>query len=157
MSFCILPNSEHCALVCTCGLTQLCLILSDPLDYSPPGSPVHGILQEGYRSGLPCPPPRDLLDPGIEPASPVFPTLAGRFFTIVPSGKLLWFTEVLHNSVLINFLWARDSKTWSDGPMGFRAPQTLKIFGCVLLPRYRIHSFHPRIRRVWALEVDVLI
>ena len=157
MSFCILPNGKRYALVCTCGLTQLCLILSDPLDCSPPGSPSMGFFRQEYRSGLPFPPPGDLPDPGIEPASLAFPTLAGRFFTIVPPGKLMWFIEALHNSFLINFLRARDSKTWSDGPLGFRAPWTLQTYSCVLLPRYRIHSFQPRIRRVWALEVDVLI
>jgi len=36
--------------------------------------------QESW-SGLPCPPPGDLTDPGIEPASLISPTLAGRFFT----------------------------------------------------------------------------
>ena len=34
-----------------------------------------------YQSGLPFPSPRDLPDSGIEPASPVSPALAGRFFT----------------------------------------------------------------------------
>ena len=32
-------------------------------------------------SGLPCPPPGDLPDPGIEPASLTSPALAGGFFT----------------------------------------------------------------------------
>ena len=35
-----------------------------------------GFSRQGYWSGLPCPPPGDLPEPGIEPA------LAGRFFTI---------------------------------------------------------------------------
>ena len=34
-----------------------------------------------YRSGLPCPPPGALPDPGLEPESPVSPALASRFFT----------------------------------------------------------------------------
>ena len=34
-----------------------------------------------YRSGLPLPSPGNLLNPGIKPASPVFPALAGRFNT----------------------------------------------------------------------------
>ena len=34
-----------------------------------------------YWSGLPCPPPGDLLDPGIEPMSLKSPTFAGGFFT----------------------------------------------------------------------------
>ena len=36
--------------------------------------------QESW-SGLPCPPPGDLPDPGIESASLASPTLAGGFFT----------------------------------------------------------------------------
>ena len=36
--------------------------------------------QESW-SGLPFPPPRDLPYPGIQPASPVSPALAGGFFT----------------------------------------------------------------------------
>ena len=37
-----------------------------------------GLSQQEYWSGLPFPPPGDLPDPGIEPASPA---LAGGFFT----------------------------------------------------------------------------
>ena len=43
-----------------------------------------GFPRQEYWSGLPFPPPGDLLDPGIQPASP---SLAGRFFTTKPSGK----------------------------------------------------------------------
>ena len=53
----------------------------DPLDCSPPGSFVHGILQARI------PPPGDLSDPGIEPMSPVSPALAGGFFTTAPPRK----------------------------------------------------------------------
>ena len=37
--------------------------------------------RQQYWSGLPCPPPADLPDPGIEPASITSPELAGEFFT----------------------------------------------------------------------------
>ena len=50
----------------------------DPLDCSPPGSSVVGFSRQEYWTGLPRPPPGDLPDPEIEPASPA---LAGRFFT----------------------------------------------------------------------------
>ena len=40
-----------------------------------------GFSRQGYWSGLPCPPPGDLPDPGIEPASLTSPALAGGFFT----------------------------------------------------------------------------
>ena len=32
-----------------------------------------GFSRQGYWSGLPCPPPGDLPDPGIKPASLMFP------------------------------------------------------------------------------------
>ena len=50
---------------------QLFPVLGDPMDYSPPGSYVHGIFQARI---LECPPPGDLLYPGIQPA------FAGEFF-----------------------------------------------------------------------------
>ena len=40
-----------------------------------------GFSRQEYWSGLPCPPPGDLPNPGIEPASLMSPELAGGFFT----------------------------------------------------------------------------
>ena len=40
-----------------------------------------GFSRRDYWSGLPCPPPGDLPDPRIEPASLTSPALVGRFFT----------------------------------------------------------------------------
>ena len=42
--------------------------------------------RQGYRSGLPCPPPGDLLNPGTEPFSLVFPALAGGLLTTGATG-----------------------------------------------------------------------
>ena len=47
-------------------LLQSCLILCNPIDCSLSGSSVHGILQQEYWRGLPCPPPGDLPNPGIK-------------------------------------------------------------------------------------------
>ena len=47
-----------------------------------------GLSWQQYLSGLPFPPPGDLPDPGIEPASTEAPALAGRFFTLERPGKL---------------------------------------------------------------------
>ena len=70
--------------MCVCYIAQLCLILSDPLDYSPPGSSVHEFSKQEYRSGLPFPYSGYLPDPGIKHDSPA---LAGRFFTNEPPEK----------------------------------------------------------------------
>src|SRR5574337_472162 len=48
-------------------LLQLCPTLCDPMDCSPPGSSVHGILQEEYWSRLPCPPPGIFWTQGSNP------------------------------------------------------------------------------------------
>ena len=47
-----------------------------------------GFSRQEFWSGLPFPPPRDLLDPGIESGFPVSPELAGEFFTTDPPGEL---------------------------------------------------------------------
>ena len=39
-----------------------------------------GFSRQEYWSGLPCPPPGDVPDLGVEPASLTSPALAGRFF-----------------------------------------------------------------------------
>ena len=56
--------------------------LCDPVDCSPPGSSVHGILQARTLEWVPCPPLRDILYPGINTVSLRSPALAGSFFTI---------------------------------------------------------------------------
>ena len=62
-------------------LLQSCLTLCDPMGYSPQAPLSMGFSRLEYWSGLPCPPPGDLPDPGIKPTSPMPPALAGGFFT----------------------------------------------------------------------------
>ena len=64
-----------CACVCA-KLLQSCSTLCDPMDCNPPA-----FFRQEYWSGLPCPPPGELPDPGIKPVSLVSPALAGGFFT----------------------------------------------------------------------------
>ena len=76
-----------------CWVSRSCLTLWDPMDCHPPGSSVYGVLparilewvaisfSKEYRSGLLCPLPGDLPNPGIKPTSLMSPALAGRFFT----------------------------------------------------------------------------
>ena len=51
-------------------VAHLCLTLCDRMDCSPSGSSLHGILQPKILEWLPCPPPGDLPNPGIEPRPP---------------------------------------------------------------------------------------
>ena len=66
---------------CCSLVTNLCPTLCDPMDQAALSM---GFSRQEYWSGLPCPPPGDLADPGIEP---VFPALEGRFFTTDTPGK----------------------------------------------------------------------
>ena len=51
-----------------------------------------GFSRQEYWSGLPCPPPGDLPDPGIEPVSLMSPAWAGGFFTTNATwGLVIWF------------------------------------------------------------------
>ena len=68
-----------------------------------------GFSRQEYFSGLPCPPPGDLPDPGIEPASVASPALAGRFFTTEPPGKLTCIQMPLSYPILHNKSFALSS------------------------------------------------
>ena len=59
--------------VCCAKLLQPCPTLCDSLDCSPPGSLSVAFSRQEYWSGLPCPPPGDLLETGIKPTSLMFP------------------------------------------------------------------------------------
>ena len=66
---------------------QSCLTLCDPLDGSPPPWTAHlstGFSRQEYWSGLPCPPPGILPDPGIKPETLATPALAGGSLPLVP-------------------------------------------------------------------------
>ena len=78
-------------------LVQSCLTLCDPMDCSPPGSSIHGILQVFpilYWSGLPFPSPEDLPDPGTEPRSPA---LQADALTSEPPGMMLGYSSQICN------------------------------------------------------------
>ena len=59
---------------------QSCLSLCDPVACQAPLS--LGFYRQEYWHGLLCPPPGDLPNPGVKPASLMSPELAGGFFTI---------------------------------------------------------------------------
>ena len=62
-----------CVVLCCavlCSVASVVLIPCFSMDYSTPGSSVHGILQQEYWSGFSCTPPGDLPNPGIKCGSP---------------------------------------------------------------------------------------
>ena len=53
-------------------VVQSCLTPCDPMGCANQTPPPMGFFRQEYWSGLPCPPPGDLSNPGIEPRSPTF-------------------------------------------------------------------------------------
>ena len=101
----ILPTSKHSfwSFCMSAKSLQSCPTLWHLMDCSPSGSSVHGILQHEYWSGLPCPPPGDLPDLGIEPASlSVLHWQAGSLPS-EPPGKPLKAPSL--NSIAARLLW----------------------------------------------------
>ena len=62
---------------------QSCPTPCDPMDVAHQAPLSMGFSRQEYWTGLPCPPPGVLPDPGIELMYHVSPVLAGRFFTTV--------------------------------------------------------------------------
>ena len=83
--FIIIPAMYLSDVVCV--RTQSCPALLDPMDYSPPGFSVLGILQARMLAWVAFSLPGDLSDLGIEPVSPQTLALAGGFFTTVTPRK----------------------------------------------------------------------
>ena len=92
--------------LCACTQSFSCVQLFATLwtvAYQAPLS--KGFSQQDYWSGLPFPPPQDLPDPGIEPASLISPALAGRFFTISATWEAPYLTIEPSFISLLNLLW----------------------------------------------------
>ena len=81
--------SGSCEVCMHAHLLQSCLTHCESMECSLPGFSVHRILQARIWSGLPCPPQRDLPNPGIEPMSPMSLALAGSFFTTSATSEAL--------------------------------------------------------------------
>ena len=78
-----------CACACACSVAQSCPTLCNPMDCSLPAPLSMGFSRQEYWSGLPCPPPGDLPDPGIELKSLCVSCTAGGFFTTAPPVRLI--------------------------------------------------------------------
>ena len=80
-------------------LLQLCSTLCNLMDYSPPGSSVHELLQARILELVAMPSLGHLHDPDVEPASTASSALADKFFTTSAdlcdrnSGKLSYFPK----------------------------------------------------------------
>ena len=67
--------------LCACGRVQLCPVLCDSVDSSPPGFSVHEMSQARILKWVATSSSRGLLDPEMESVFLASLALAGRFFT----------------------------------------------------------------------------
>ena len=89
--------------LCVCSVAHSCPTLCDPMDCSPPGASVPGILQAWILEWVAMPSSRGSSWPRIWTCASCVSCIAGRFFTAQPPGKPLvsqtpWkFYELLKN------------------------------------------------------------
>ena len=89
--------------------------------------------RQEYWSGLPCPPPGDLPDPGIKPVSLTSLALAGRFFTT----STTWEASISLGGqqtveLLDHLLWKGQGRARAEAVLGFgalREPEALVEHG----------------------------
>ena len=90
---CFNPLKTSClySRVCTCVLSHFSRVwlFATLWTVAHQASLTMGFSRQEYWSGLPCPPPGDLPNPGIEPMSLKSPTLAEGFFTTSAPGEAL--------------------------------------------------------------------
>ena len=77
-------------------LAKSCLTLCGPVDYSPPGFSVYGILEARILEWVLCSPPGDLPDPGIEPSLLGLLHWQAGSLPLVPPGKPLSRSLAVH-------------------------------------------------------------
>ena len=71
-------HQQPCCVLSSLSHVQLCVTVWTVAHQAQPSM---GFSRQEYWSGLQCPPPGDLPNPGIESMSLSTQTLAGRFFT----------------------------------------------------------------------------
>ena len=79
-----IPFSPLSLPVLRCLVSQSCPTFANPMDCSLPAPLFKGFTRQKYWSGLPCPPPGDLPNPGTEPRSPA---LQADSLPLEPPGK----------------------------------------------------------------------
>ena len=94
---------------------QSCLTLCNPMDCSPPGSSVHGILQARIQEWVPFPAPGDLPNRGIKP---IAPALLADSLSSEPPGKphLSWYLSRYRLPPFFNHMSppSLSSKPWAS-------------------------------------------
>ena len=84
-SVCVVLSLQLCPILCLCA-TLRAIACQTPLSMK--------FSRQKCWNELPCPPPKDLPDPGIETTCLTSPALAGRFFTTNAPGQILMYSSL---------------------------------------------------------------
>ena len=123
-SYCVLTwLKDSWPLVYACMLSHFCCVqlFANPWTIARQAPLSMGFSRQGHWSGLPCPPPGNLPNPGTEPVSLLSPVLAGRFFTTWAT----WEAPCPLIRALIPFVWIPPS--WSIHPPKTPPPNTITL------------------------------
>ena len=113
LNICILKREGILNHMCTCVLSRFSHVrlLATPWTVAHQAPLSMGFSRQEFWGGLPCPPPGDLPDPGMETASPVAPALTGRLFSTESPGKptfiyrRCWGSEIISQMSLQLIFW----------------------------------------------------
>ena len=120
-------------------VAQSCLTSGNPIDCSPPGSSVHGILQARTLEWVAISSSKDLPDPGIEPTFPAFQ--ADSWPTEPCSAEMLSLFWVM----LCSFNMLCNEHCTRESALG-QAPEDLKA---LLTRRFLLRSLHDVLGARW--------
>ena len=111
-----------------------CVRLYDSMDYSPPGSSLHGFSRQEYWSVLPHPPPGDLPNPGIQPRCPTLQVISlpsePPYISVLKNYGLLKRDYSQNNLKIENRLEREHSMMIQSSVV--KAPIPTKAFFCIL-------------------------
>ena len=138
---------------CVCAESlQSRLPLCDPVNCSPPGSSVQGILQARTLERGAVPLPGDLPNPGTEPESLMPPALAGVFFISSATWEapemrpcLVWYILIrLKSKMFLEVLFLNNPKIQESANKEMfcfsRSGETMPLFSSILF--YHIRSLN---------------
>ena len=115
-----------------CSVTQSCPPLCDPWPVTLQAPLSMGSFRQGYWSGLPCPPPGDLYNPGIKPSSPVSRALQAESLPLSHLGSpcarcwhCLW-----HKTGASEQTGAKNSKQQEQPEARYRVTKARELEGC---------------------------
>ena len=134
-SFYCSPEAVTTLLISYALRVQPCSTLCDPTDPQTVACQVPlsmGFSRQEYWNGLPCPPPGDLPDPGIQPTSSAATALAGTSFITEPPGLLIHCCESVIPQNKTKILEKREEFSSDKMPLAYKRVRCYNPLGMLI-------------------------